>query len=79
MVWTCTTCGHSAPTDSVGRLVADGWTITEPKGGVCPSCTRRARYASELDQAQARAKERRRATAEMLGGARSKMRSSRPA
>jgi hypothetical protein len=77
MVWTCNTCGHSAASDSVGRLVASGWSITDPAGGVCPRCVRRARYAVELDHAQARAKERRRLTTETLNP-RSKIRNTEP-
>jgi len=41
MVWTCAQCGAEAATESVGMLVAMGWRITEPKGGVCPACVRK--------------------------------------
>jgi hypothetical protein len=77
MVWTCTTCGNSADAGSVGHLVAIGWCITEPAGGVCPMCSRRARHAAEADRIRPLARETRRVAAEMLETARSRS-STRP-
>jgi hypothetical protein len=41
--WTCTQCGTTETAD-VGLLVREGWWITEPAGGLCPPCVRKATF-----------------------------------
>jgi hypothetical protein len=64
MVWTCTTCGTEADSESVGHLVTMGWSINAPGEGTCPICSRKARQAGS--DPGARRRENRRVMTAML-------------